>query len=222
MAKMLNNGNLLSVAKHINEQFVLSGVDRYSSETGICKADFIAIEPTDFDGDIYAIDGSNIVVCDWSVAHLNRIRAGYVTYKGRNWQRTVITYDDVFWADPRDYAEHFDHYLKGFFGLNGITFKESDLDRLSSYFRELQEYVALSDAINEALAAYSCSAECLGYPHALFRAHRDIRITKDEGHFLKLKLMNLLGEMGVKESKIMMLMEDYHDVLEMRHGDMEA
>ena len=268
-----------------------------------------------------------------------------MTYKGRNWQRTVITYDDVFLADPRDYAEHFDHYLKGFFGLNGITFKESDLDRLSSYFRELQEYVALSDAINEAqpgdlilydgafdifeplrdvlkqilrsaeekrvdligiskssslswgnkislpfvkhtsfvgsqlmpnvpwylslqnknvdcgpgkwdgetfvvrfdgqsshafrvdvpsyisdrisaimgkLAAYSCSAECLGYPHALFRVHRDIRITKDEGHFLQLKLMNLLGEMGVKESKIMMLMEDYHDVLEMRHGDMEA
>ena len=76
----------------------------------------------------------------------------------------------------------------------------------------------ISDRINDVmseLAAYSCSAECLGYPHALFRAHRDIRITKEEGHFLKLKLMNLLGEMGVKESGINMLMEDYHDVLEM-------
>jgi hypothetical protein len=59
-----------------------------------------------------------------------------------------------------------------------------------------------------------------GYPHALFRAHRDIRITKDEGHFLKLKLMNLLGEIGMKESKIMVLMEDYHDVLETQHGGM--
>jgi hypothetical protein len=60
----------------------------------------MAIEPIDFDGDIHAIDGSNIVVCDWSVAHLNRIRAGYAVYKGRNWRRTVITYDDVFLADP--------------------------------------------------------------------------------------------------------------------------
>ncbi len=95
---MSNNRSLLSAANHIKEQFVLSSIERYCSETGISKADFIAIEPTDFDGEIYAIDGSNVVVCNWAVTNLNRIRAGYVIYRGRTWQRTVITYDDIFWA----------------------------------------------------------------------------------------------------------------------------
>jgi len=115
----------------------------------IQKDDFKAIEPKDFEGEIYAIDGSNALICDWSVANLNLIRAGYVVYKGRSWLRAVFTFDDVFWADPRDYAEHFDHYLQEFFGLNGITLGESDIDRLSSYFRELHEYIALADAIND-------------------------------------------------------------------------
>ena len=334
---MSDNGRLISAAKLIRDHLALSGVDQYCAETGIRKDDFKAIEPKDFEGHIYAIDGSNAVICNWSVAHLNLIRAGYAVYNGKSWQRTVITYDDVFCADPRNYAEHFDTYLKEFFDLDGITFEESDLDRLSSYFRELQEYIALADAINDSqqgdlvlydggfdvfeplrdaieqvtrlaedkhidllgiskssslswgesrpfvkntsyigsqlmpgvpwyldlrdknvdhepnkwdgstyvarfdgqsgrafrvdvpsyltdrlgitmgkLAAYSCSAECLGYPHALFRAHRDIRITEQECHFVKLELMNLISEMGVSESQFQMLVEDYHDVLEMR------
>jgi NurA-like 5'-3' nuclease len=68
------------------------------------------------------------------------------------------------------------------------------------------------------LAAYSSSAECLGYPHALFRAHRDIRITKQESHFVELELMNLISEMGLSKSQFRLLVEDYHDILEMRPG----
>jgi NurA-like 5'-3' nuclease len=68
------------------------------------------------------------------------------------------------------------------------------------------------------LAAYSCSAECLGYPHALFRAHRDIRITSKEGATLRQKLMALLFEMGMSQMEVRMLMQDYHDVLEMKQG----
>jgi hypothetical protein len=281
------------------------------------------------------------VVCDWSAANLNQIRAGYVVYKGRAWQKTVFTYDDVFWGDPRNYADNFDPFVQEFFDLKGISLEESDLDRLSSYFRELQEYIALADAIDQSqqgdlilydggfdvfkplrdvlkhvlkfaedkdvdllgiskssslswgegisrpfvkhtsyagsqllpgvpwylnlkdknvdhgqnkwngatyvarfnersgrafrvdvpsyledrigvtmgkIAAYSNSAECLGYPHALFRAHRDIRITEQEGHFIKLELMNLISEMGLSKSQFEMLMEDYHDILEMRPG----
>jgi len=134
---MSGNRRLISAAKLIWDNLALSGVDQYCTETGIQKDDFKAIEPKDFEGEIYAIDGSNAGICDWSVANLNLIRAGYVVYKGRSWLRTVITFDDVFWADRKDYAEHFDHYLQEFFGLNGITLGESDLDRLSSYFREL-------------------------------------------------------------------------------------
>ena len=338
---MSGNKRLISAAKLIRDHLALSGVDQYCTETDIEKDDFKTIEPKEFEGEIYAIDGSNAVICDWSVANLNLIRAGYAVYNGRTWQRTVITFNDVFWADPRDYAENFDHYLQEFFGLNGITLEESDLDRLSSYFRELHEYIALADAINNSrqgdlilydggfdvfkplrdvlkqvlrfaedkgvdllgiskssslswgeeisrpfvkntsyvgsqlmpgvpwylnlrdknvdhgpnkwngetyvarfdgqssrafrvdvpsyltnrigtalgkIAAYSCSAECLGYPHALFRAHRDIRITEQECHSVELELMSLVSEMGLTESQFRMLVEDYHDVLEMRPG----
>jgi len=65
-------------------------------------------------------------------------------------QRTVITYDDIFLADPRMCKDVFDPYLDQIFNQKGIDLKESDLDRLSSYFRELQEYIALDDAIREA------------------------------------------------------------------------
>ena len=68
------------------------------------------------------------------------------------------------------------------------------------------------------LAAYSCSSECLGYPHALFRAHRDIRITEQEGAAVRQKLMGKLLEMGMPHSEIRMLMQDFHDILEMRSG----
>ncbi|OPY57637.1 MAG: hypothetical protein A4E49_00006 [Methanosaeta sp. PtaU1.Bin112] len=113
------------------------------------KECFIAIEPKDFDGQIYAVDGSNGVVCNWSVANLNQIRAGYVIYKGRSWQKTVLTYDDAFWAHPKNYAANFNLFFQEFFGLEGISLEESDMDRLSSYFRELQEYIALADAIDQ-------------------------------------------------------------------------
>ena len=46
----------------------------------------------------------------------------------------------------------FDPFLLEFFGLKGVDLKESDLDRLSSYYRELQEYVAINDALSEAHA----------------------------------------------------------------------
>jgi hypothetical protein len=66
------------------------------------------------------------------------------------------------------------------------------------------------------LAAYSCSSECLGYPHALFRAHRDIRITEEEGAAVRQRLMGELLEMGMPHSEIRMLMQDFHDILEMK------
>jgi hypothetical protein len=70
----------------------------------------------------------------------------------------------------------------------------------------------------EKLAAYSCSSECMGYPHALFRAHRDIRITEQEGDFIRLQLLDLLGEKGSRESQVRVALLDYHDVIEMRPG----
>jgi len=272
---------------------------------------------------------------------VNLIRAGYAVYRGRDWKRTVITFDDVFVADTMLCKNMFDLYLEQFFGLNGVYLKESDLDRLSSYYRELQEYVAINEALGEAhagdivlydgsfdvfellrdalaavfararekgvallavakssslfwgeeitlpfvqhtstigsrllpgaawyvslkdkkvdagqgrwngetyvvrfcgqsehafrvdapsflrdemgsvlgkLAAYSCSSECLGYPHALFRAHRDIRITEQEGAAVRQKLMAHLLESGMTHSEIRMLMQDFHDILEMRSG----
>ncbi len=65
------------------------------------------------------------------------------------------------------------------------------------------------------LAAYSCSSECLGYPHALFRAHREIRITEQEGAAVRQRLMARLSENGMTHSEIRMLMQDFHDILEM-------
>ncbi len=325
----------------IRDHITLDSIDQYSAKTGVCRKDFVVLLPQDFAGEIFAVDGSNVAVCDWSVANLNLIRAGYAVYRGREWQRTVITYDDVFLADPRICSQMFDPYLKETFGLKGIVLKQSDLDRISTYFRELQEYIALNEAVFESrpgdlilfdggfdvfeplrsvlgvifsraedksvdllavskssslswgegitlpflqhtsyagsllapgvpwylnlkdkkvehgqgrwegetyivrfdgssgwafrvdapsymkdriasalgkLAGHSCSSECLGYPHALFRAHRDIRITDQEGSFLRLLLMEMLEEMGMSHSQVRMLMQDFHDVLEMRPG----
>ncbi len=337
----MEKGRLSTVAERIKNHISVSSIDQYCVETGVCKEDFIVIEPRSFQGEVFAIDGSNVVVCDWSVARLNKICAGYAVYRGTDWQRTVITYDDVFLADPEGYMEQFEPFLKGIFKRESFTLKESDLDRLSTYFRELQEYIALKEAIGEArpgdlilydggfdvfeplrgilkgiirdaeekgvdllgvskssaiywgsgisrpfvyhtgtagsmlapgmtwyisikgkkvkpqpdwdggeafvtkfdgrserafrvdvpsylvdragsvlgkLVNCSCSAECLGYPHALFRAHRDIRITDQEGAFLRLKLMDMLYDMGLGESQVRGLMQDYHDVMEMRSG----
>lgn len=338
---MLSDRRLSVVAELIRDHISLDGVDRYCEETGVQSQDFVKVEPCEFDGELFAIDGSNVSVCNWSTANLNLIRAGYAVYRGREWQRTVITYNDIFLADPRMYREIFDPYLEQIFNQKGIDFKESDLERLSSYFRELHEYIALDDAVKEArsgdlilydgsfevfeplretlqvvfsraeeknvallavaksssllwgegislpfvqhtsiagsilmpgvpwylnlkdkkvehsqgkwggetyivrfsgqserafrvdapkylggvvrpilgkLAAYSCSAECLGYPHALFRAHRDIRINDMEGGFTWLKLMEKLSQEGLSLSQVKILMQDYHDILEMRQG----
>lgn len=329
----------MTVAELIKNHVSISSVDQYCAKTGICKEDFVTLKPCENEGEIFAIDGSNVVVCDWTVARVNKICAGYAVYKGSDWQRTVITFDDVFLADAESYEEQFEPFLKGIFGIYEFSLKESELDRLSTYFRELQEYVALLDAVMQAspgdlilydggftwkerplgdalskifkdarfkgvdllgvskssaiswgseisrpfvqhtcyagsifapgmpwyislkgknvepqpnwegetfivmldakskrafrvdvpsylkdraglalgkLILCSCSAECQGYPHALFRAHRDIRITEEEGAFLRLKLMDMLSDMGLGESQVRMLMQDYHDVIEMR------
>lgn len=335
----MEKSRLSTIAEIIRDHIALSGIDEYCRETGICEEDFVAIDPCEFEGEIFAIDGSNVVVCDWSTARVNKICAGYAVYRGTDWQRTVITYDDVFLADPEGYVKWFEPFLRDFFGLQDFSLKESELDRLSTYFRELQEYVALLEAIRDAkpgdlilydggftwkerplgdalskvfgaaeekgvdlmgvskssamywgsgisrplvqhtsfagsifaqetpwyislkgkkvkpetnwggntfiarldgcsemafrvdvpsylvdragsaigkLALYSCSAECPGYPHALFRAHRDVRITDEEGTFLRLKLMDVLCNMGLGEPQVRTMMQDYHDVLEMR------
>lgn len=336
---MLEKSRLSTIAEIIRDHITLSSIDEYCAETGIYSDDFVPIDPCDFEGEIFAIDGSNIVVCDWSAARVNKICAGYAVYKGADWQRTVITFDDVLLSDPENYIQWFEPFLRDIFGIHKFTLKESELDRLSTYFRELQEYVALFDAVHSAkpgdlilydggftwkerplgdalskvfeaaeekgvdllgvskssamywgsgvskpfvqhtgvagsifapgmpwyislkgkkvnpetnwggetfiarldgrsemafrvdvpsylvdnagsairkLSLYSCSAECPGYPHALFRAHRDVRITDEEGAFLRLKLMDMLCDMGLGESQIRTMMQDYHDVLEMR------
>jgi hypothetical protein len=147
---MLDKSRLSAVAELIRDHISLESIDLYCAKTGVCRQDFVVIDPSEFEGEIFAVDGSNVAVCSWSVANLNLIRAGYAVYRGRDWRRTVITYDDIFLADPRICAEQFDPYLEQIFGQKGIDLKESDLDRLSTYFRELQEYIALDDATGEA------------------------------------------------------------------------
>jgi hypothetical protein len=336
---MLDKVKLEAIAKKISRNILIDGLE-YSIETGIIKDDFITISHQNFDGEIFAVDGSNVVIWDWSAANLNFIRAGYVVYKGRNYQRTVVTYNDVFLMDTNNYEKDFEKYLIGYFGLHGFILKGEELDRITTYFRELQEYIALSHAIKEAnygdlviydggftwkkrplgkvlekifneamekgvnllgisksssfvwgkdikrpflwhtsvignsflprrpwylrlkgkcvqpgadgwdgevyvarldgrsnrafridvpnyienevesafgkLAAYSCSSECIGYPHALFRAHRDIRITEKEAEYIRFRLLDTLSENGFTEAQIRGLMLDYHDVIEMR------
>ncbi|ABK14111.1 MAG: DNA double-strand break repair nuclease NurA [Methanothrix sp.] len=120
-------------------------------QTGIKEKDFAPIEPQPFEGRIFAVDGSNVKVCDLSVVKANHIRAGYVVYRGRRWERTAVTYDDLFVADRRDYMEWFREPLErlemGEIDLSGL--RGSELDRISTYFRELQEYVALDAALSE-------------------------------------------------------------------------
>jgi hypothetical protein len=336
---MEDDSRLSLVAEMIRDHISLDGIDRYLAETGVQSGDFMPVRPREFSGEIFAVDGSNASICNWSTANVNLIRAGYAVYQGRVWRRTVITFDGVFLADPKQCKNMFNPFLREFFGLDGVDLKESDLDRLSSYYRELQEYVAINDALGVAkpgdiilydgsfdvfellrdalvtifdraeqksvallavakssslfwgeeislpfvqhtsiagnlllpgkawylslkdkkvdagqgrwsgqtyivrfcgqsehafrvdapsflqgemasvlgnLATYSCSSECLGYPHALFRAHRDIRITEQEGAAVRQRLMGELLEMGMPHSEIRMLMQDFHDILEMK------
>jgi len=337
---MLSDLRLSIVAEMIRDHVSLDGIGRYCQETGVQSSDFVPIEPADFAGRILAVDGSNVSVCGWSVASINLIRSGYVVYLGRKWRRTVITFNDIFFADPAISADQFAPHL-GRLGQKDISLSEEDLERLSTYFRELQEYVSLDEAIREAspgdiilydgsfdvfeplraalsnvfaraeekgvallavakssslswgesislpfmhhtnqagsmilpnsawylnlegkkvnrgpgkwggesyivrftgrsdhafrvdlpgylagmvepvlagIASCSTSAECPGYPHALFRAHRDIKITENERVSLRMKLRDMLYREGLSPSQITMLMQDYHDILEMRQG----
>jgi hypothetical protein len=337
--RMPGKERLEAAADLIRSCISTEGIEEYFAETGIAREDFQPFEACPFQGEIFAVDGSNVVVYDWSAASLNMVRAGYAVYRGRDWQRTAITFDDIFLADPIGYAQQFDAHLQRF-GLQGFSLREKELERLSSYFRELAEYIALCEAVSEAqrgdlvlydggftwkdrplgrvleeifhlaeergvdlagiskssslswgrdvarpllpytsnvgslllpgrswflglegrivsaalegwageifvtkfegrsrrafrvdlpcylldnvplilgkIASHCCSAECLGYPHALFRAHRDLKISIQERNFLRLELMDLLGSRGLEESQVMMLMQDYHEVMEMR------
>ncbi|MCJ7443567.1 MAG: DNA double-strand break repair nuclease NurA [Methanotrichaceae archaeon] len=338
---MLKKSRLEEVADLLSDRTSPKGIKQFYENTGIFQDDFIQIEPMKFDGHTYAIDGSNVVICSWSVASLNWIRAGYVKYCDRAWLRTVITYDDAFLAAAEEYAEEFSPYLVGIFGLEVLDLEETELERLSSYFRELQEYVALLDALRSArsgdlilydggfahwksrllkgalgvilkeaeeqnidvlgvsksntfawgpdfsrpfvqfaglvgslvaprkpwyiclskknirpnpdgwdgkiyvvrfdggsdnafrvdapsfvadrigytlgkLINCACSAECYGYPHALFRAHREIRIKDQEKNAEKLKFLNLLSQRGLTEFQLRSLLLDFHDVIEVK------
>ena len=88
------------VAEMICDHISLDGIDRYLAETEVQSSDFMPVQPHEFAGEIFAVDGSNASICNWSTANVNLIRAGYAVYQGRVWKRTVITFDDVLLADP--------------------------------------------------------------------------------------------------------------------------
>jgi hypothetical protein len=346
---MVKKKRLSAIASIIMDYIYLYDAFEYYRETGVTGSDFLQIPEETFDGRIFAVDGSNVVLFDLVTTRVNHIRAGYVTYRGKEWQKTVITYDDIFVSDPKSYSPIFNRYLQGIFGLDGFVLTEAEidristyeLDRMSTYYRELQEYVALSEAISDAregdlvlydggfwlwadpyqkvldslflqaeskgvdllgiskqsglswgkevsrpfipatmrigsqqipdspwyidlagkaieprprgswsgriyvaklnqyadrafrvdapnwvvgrigmalghLARYSDSAESLGYPHALFRAHREIRIQEEERRLLRLWLMDELGRAGLDEPQVRGILVDYHESLEMR------
>lgn len=349
---MVETIGLASIADHIKPYFRMVEADRYLEYTGISRDEFKPIkENPDFDGSILAVDGSNIVVLTFSSnITLNYIRSGYVVYKGTQWQKTAITYDDLFLANPSNYIEYFEKYLKDRLNMNLDTerfeLKKTELDRISTYFRDLQEYISLQSALKIAkekdiilydgsfsvwensrhlgralddifklaedkyvdiigvskstelswsdeldrpsflrntdyigssylphtswytevkdngkikgiskswkgktfiakfscesdfafkvdvpryaanhidaalgkIARYSCSAECQGYPHALFRAHRDIRINDQERLLLSKLLFNELSKRGVTERQIRGMFIDFHNILEMKSG----
>lgn len=337
--------NLLnSVAEQIKSYISLESTAQYFEETKVKDNDFMRIDPKEeFEGNIFAVDGSNGVIFDLVSLKYNLIRAGYVIYNKKFWQKTVI-FDKIFKADPEDYGDQFERDLKRHFDIDScLVLAKTELDRLSTYYRELQEYIALSEAISEAkagdlvlydgnfaywtdpfrkvlesistqaenkdvdllaisksstfswgreyskpfvlhtghvgsqiisdhpwylklskknikpepegknwngtiyviklhqdsefvfrldvphyvsdridealgnLALYSTSSECLGYPHALFRAHRDIRITDQERMHINNLLLDELSSKGVNDIQIRGSL-DYHRVLEMKQG----
>jgi len=73
------------------------------------------------------------------------------------------------------------------------------------------------DKVLAHLSMYSTSSECLGYPHALFRAHRDIRITNQERMHINNLLLDCLYEKGITDLQVRGIL-DYHSVLEMKQG----
>jgi hypothetical protein len=351
---MVETSRMASIADRIRPYFKMVESDSYFEHAGISREEFRPIEEiADFDGSIHAVDGSNVVVFTFGKdITLNYIRAGYVAYKGTQWQKTVITYDDLFLANPSNYAECFEQYLRGKLkiksSVKGFELKETELDRISSYFRDLQEYIALRAALRTAnendvilydgsfsvwensrdlgdaldsifklaedkqvdiigvsksselswsddlnrpsfirntdyvgsqylpnspwfvditdnkkikglsktwkgkgktlvtkfdresdfafkvdvpryganhvdvvlskISRYSSSAECQGYPHALFRAHRDIKISVPEKSSEIKRLFNELSMRGVTELQIRRMLIDFHNVLEMKPG----
>lgn len=151
---MIDREKLAETARAIKDYFSPVDPGKFESETGIRGSDFCEIVPREFDGRIFAIDGSNVLIFDLGNVSLNRIRAGYVVYRGREWQKTVVTYDDLFTADRESYHRHFDRYRRGIFDIKEPFKLESkeELDRISTFFRDLQEHVALSEAVSEAAA----------------------------------------------------------------------
>ncbi len=351
---MVETSRLASIADRIKPYFSMVESDRYFENAGISREEFKPIEViANFGGSIYAVDGSNVVAFTFGKdITLNYIRAGYVAYKGTQWQKTSITYDDLFLANPSNYAECFEQYLKGKLNIKfyakRFELKKTELDRISSYFRDLQEYIALRAALRTAkeddvilydgsfsvwensrhlgealdsifqiaehkhvdiigvskstelswsddldrpsfvrntdyvgslylpnspwcvditdnkkikglsktwkgkgktfvakfncgsdfafkvdvpgyaadhldialsmISRYSGSAECQGYPHALFRAHRDIKINDQEKSLLSKLLFNELSKKGVTERQIRRMLIDFHSILEMKSG----
>lgn len=343
---MVDRKILAAVADQIRDYILLDSTEHYFLETGVKEHDFQKINAKeDFEGDIFAIDGSNGVIFDLTAANFNLIRAGYVVYHDTKWQKTV-RFDKIFRADKEDYNFQFERDLKNIFHMEyQFHLAETELDRLSTYFRELQEYVALRGAINEAkegdlvlydgefaywkdpfievlrdiftkakekgvdllgisksstfswgkgfskpfvqhtnyagsqtipdspwyielsgknvkpepkgknwngniyvvkfnqrseyafrvdvppyvverinkalshASMYSNSAECLGYPHALFRAHRDIRITDQDLMHINRMLIDELSRKGVNELEVRGSL-DYHIILGMQRGRM--
>jgi hypothetical protein len=341
---MMDKNLLGLIAEQIKSYISLESTAQYLEETRVNNNDFIKIDSNEeFEGNIFAVDGSNGVIFDLTSLKYNLVRAGYVIYNKKYWQKTVIV-DKIFKADPEDYGDQFERDLKRHFNIyNRFVLAKTELDRLSTYYRELQEYVALSEAISEAktgdlvlydgdfaywtdpfkkvlesistqaedkdvdllaisksstfswgkeyskpfvlhtgyvgsqivsdypwylelskknikpepegknwngtiyviklhqdsefvfrldvppyvsnridkalrhLVLYSTSSECLGYPHALFRAHRDIRITDQERMHINNLLIDELSSKGVNDLQVRGSL-DYHTVLEMKQG----
>jgi len=115
---MIEREKLAEAARALKEYLAPVDPDEFEVETGIRESDFREIVPRDFDGRIFAIDGSNVVVFDLGAVSLNRIRAGYVVYRGTEWEKTVVTYDDLFVADRENYQRSFDRFRRGIFGLD--------------------------------------------------------------------------------------------------------
>jgi len=341
---MIDKTSLGAIAEQVKNYVLMDSISQYFEETGVRDNDFKEIISEDkFEGNIYAVDGSNGIIFDLPSVSFNLIRAGYVSYIAKNWQKTIL-FDKVFKADPDNYRYQFEADLSKSFDINSnFVLAKTELDRLSTYYRELQEYIALYEAISDAkkgdlvlydgdfaywmdpfgevlkmifdeaedkdldllaisksstfswgksfskpfilhtgyvgsqlisnnpwhielseknikpqprgknwngkiyvvklhpnsefvfrldapqyvsvridnalghLSAYSKSSECLGYPHALFRAHRDIAIKDLERVHLNNLLLDELSDRGVNDKYIRNSL-NYHMILEMKHG----
>ena len=333
-SRMIDKKKLAEIADLLKDYLIPVDPEVYEVGTGISREDFREIDLVNFDGNIFAVDGSNVVIFDLGSVNLNFIRAGYSVYHGTKWQKTVITYNNIFLADEKNYSKQFNRYLERFFELEIGKSRElsgKELDRISTFFRDLQEYVAIFDAIKNTndgdiilydgslsdwrdpyysdifnlifkqandknvdllgisksskyswgqgisiplvrstdyigsqimqnrpwyvkykswdqgetyiakfnsrsthafrvdapthvtnhiqktmgqISMYSASAECLGYPHALFRIHHDIKISSHERDLIRLLLDEEFRNAGINEQHICGA-KDYHERLDM-------